>query len=527
MFPIRKNFVVLVFYSLSVLTHPVWSQTECIQVSLPSGIYPEGTALDAKTNAEGGVLKFTLDGSDPTLLSPKWLGEKSLESDLLSRSRNECVNISAFGRSWHYDDSVKRVVVIGFASFDAKTGMQQCPTTYRTYVFESNVHEMPVLSIVGDEHDLFDYERGILNSGTLRDSLKAGNCDLRGREYEREVKVMYLPLDGPTQSLAMGLRCHGGTARQTQQKGLRLKARQEYGGEQLEVSMFGRDVVLTECVLKPTTITYSGLGIEDHLSCFLAVVLELEAPHQRFVEVYINGVYHGVYTIQERVECDWLKDRTGAKEPAIASSWGDTTHADFAEMMAFLESADLADPLQFAFIDSVLDLKAFIQYQVLEQFIMNRDWPCGNVKFWRDEADSTAKWRPIFYDGDAAFLFQDFNPLLHAMGESQCALCRTTPQAGLMLRKLWSNAGFRKAYIDIAQFYVDGLFSYEKTDTWRNMLLNKMNPVYPEMIQRFNHIKASDLEIKQKWLRRFLKTQPERLMEFLHEAESGVTFDWQ
>ena len=516
-----------IFGSLICVTYPALSQCECLEVSLPSGIYPTGTVLNANSNIKNGVLKYTLDGSDPTWVSPRWEDEKPLNSSLFSTSKNHYINISARNRSFYFDEDVKRIITIGFASFDSTTGLQQCPTSFYSYALKKDAPTIPILSVIGNEHDLFDYKQGILNPGILRDSSRAGNCDLRGREHEREVEVTYLPLKGPSQSLVMGISCHGGTARQTQQKGIRLKSRKEYGGGYLNMFMFGKEIQLQECALKPTSITYSRLGVEDYLGSFLANTLELNAPWQNFVEVYINGIYHGLYTAQERINKNWLKTNMGAKKPVIVSSWNDKTNTDFVNMMVFLETADLTDPIQYAFIDSVLDLNAFIKYQILEQFIMNRDWPNANIKFWRDIADPTSKWKPIFYDGDAGFFFINFDPLINAMGESQCKRCRTTPRAGLLMRKLWANPNFRNIYIETSFLLVNGLLSYEKTGPLSDNLLDIIKPAHLEMAQRFKHTSHDSFNTSWQHLHRFLKMQPKRLMDYLCKYESGVSFEWE
>ena len=82
----------------------------------------------------------------------------------------------------------------------------------------------------------------------------------------------------------------------------------------------------------------SGLGLED-LQLIPRIIMSDVARHQ-FAEVYINGIYHGVYSMQERINENWLKVNMKVKEPIIVSSWSDQTHADFVEMMVFLEGAD-------------------------------------------------------------------------------------------------------------------------------------------------------------------------------------------
>ena len=95
-------------------------------------------------------------------------------------------------------------------------------TAFKSYVLEDQPSPMPILSLIGSWDDLFSDKKGILNPGDLRDSLPAGNCDKRGRAWERLVQFDMMEVGQNTQSLKMGLRAHGGSSRKSQQKGLRL-----------------------------------------------------------------------------------------------------------------------------------------------------------------------------------------------------------------------------------------------------------------------------------------------------------------
>ena len=104
--------------------------------------------------------------------------------------------------------------------------------------------DVPVISIMIDQSDLFDYDKGIYTLGRCHDEWLAedksnasldgwrheANYTQRGKEWERPVYVEYLLPDG-TSAFAqdMGVRTMGAASRNEYQKSLRLTARKEYG----------------------------------------------------------------------------------------------------------------------------------------------------------------------------------------------------------------------------------------------------------------------------------------------------------
>ncbi len=108
-------------------------------------------------------------------------------------------------------------------------------------------YSLPIISLVSDPYNLFDYNHGIYVKGVFYDELYdsslepwelEGNYTQRGREWEREVCIEYFD-DGEAKfSQNVGIRIHGGATRSYPQKSLRFYARNEYGAGVYRVSCF-------------------------------------------------------------------------------------------------------------------------------------------------------------------------------------------------------------------------------------------------------------------------------------------------
>ena len=65
------------------------------------------------------------------------------------------------------------------------------------------------------------------------------------------------------------------------------------------------------------------------------------------------------------------------------------------------------DPLVQNALENWIDIASYMQYEAVQIFVDNRDWPGNNIKFWRDHRVG-GKWRWILYDTDFGFGIWDF-----------------------------------------------------------------------------------------------------------------------
>jgi len=93
----------------------------------------------------------------------------------------------------------------------------------------------------------------------------------------------------------------------------------------------------------------------------------------------------------------------------------------------------------------------FIQYQLFNIYLNNRDWPGNNIKYWNTRAPGS-KWRWIAFDTDFGFGIWDVND--YKLNTLEFALDPLGPSwpnptwSTLFLRRLISNPGFRNNFIN-------------------------------------------------------------------------------
>jgi hypothetical protein len=234
---------------------------------------------------------------------------------------------------------------------------------------------------------------------------------------------------------------------------MRLYARNEYGLSEFDYPVFSDRSMESykRLVLKPIMSSWTGSGVEDYFANQLVKKVDVDRVAARPVEVFLNGEYWGVYTLQERIDARYIEANTGIPrdEVDMIDHWsglqvsaGD--NEDFLDLYAFIEDNDLTIPANYDAVKERIDLNSFIDYQLFEIYIGNYDWPSNNMKCYRAK-QSDAKWRWIFFDGDASLNGADFDAIQHAFSESTTSW-NTGAYSTLFLRKLHENDEFRDLF---------------------------------------------------------------------------------
>lgn len=267
---------------------------------------------------------------------------------------------------------------------------------------------LPMMSLIVDPDDLWDPDTGIY-----------ANPLQRGEDWERPVDVTYVDKDrGLGFQIPAGIRIHGQYSRQFDKKSLRLYFRQEYGVSRLEYPLFsGSDVQsFKRLVLHNggqdwhTFHRMNWTLIRNALAARLAFELEGYATHSQPALLFINGQPWGIYQIRERIDDRFLADHYGIEAADFIEApehmWdqvipmGDSEHWD--HLLQFIETHDLADPTNYAYVQSQVDIANFIDYNVLQIYIANTDWPHRNVRQFRPRVQG-GRWHWMFWDSDHGF----------------------------------------------------------------------------------------------------------------------------
>ena len=392
----------------------------------PAGFYPGPVAVRLQAPA-GSVLHYTLDGSVPDREDPAYTGPIPLRRTAAVRARSYGVGVAG-------------------------------PVQTRTFLVRAR-HTLPVVSLVTEPANLWDHRRGIYVKGPRA----APKAPFEGanfwRNWERPVHVEFFEPDGRLGfAQAMGMKIHGGHSRAAAQKSLALFARRRYGKGTLKYPVFpGLGIERFEAlVLRNSGNDWGQTMLRDALATRLGAELGLDAQAYRPAVVYINGVYWGLHNIREKINEHFLASHHAVDPDSLEllETGGDPvvgSGAAYRDMVNFARWHDLSRPGNYARMRAQMDLDNFRDYQIVQIYAGNTDWPGGNIKFWRPLRPG-GRWRWLLFDLD--FGFGRFSRATYRHDTLAMATADDGPKypnppwSTRLLRALLENEGFRRDFVN-------------------------------------------------------------------------------
>lgn len=390
-------------------------------------------------------------------------------------------------------EPVMKAIIVRARAF--REGMEPGKTITHTYfvIPDSAVRfSLPVVSLVMDEDNLFDYEHGIYTAGLTADQWRLDNPDLYyswpfqgnffgvGDEWEYPAHFEYFEQMQGLQVFAQetGLRIHGGATRAFPLKSFRIYAREDLGNAHLNYPFFDNrpDTAYKRLVLRnsgndfPTDIdpwSVNETMFRDAAIQEIVRHLHIETMSCDPVAVFLNGEYWGILNIRERYDKHFLQRVFGVDHDNIdlltgkdAVKEGDNLH--FVETWDYIINNGLENDDHYAYIQTRIDVENFIDYQISNIFANNTDWPGNNIDFWRLRTDAylplsqyghDGRWRWLLYDTDFGFGLRGgehsyaHNTLAFATEENG-PVWPNPPWSTFLLRSFLMNEDFKIQFIN-------------------------------------------------------------------------------
>ena len=290
---------------------------------------------------------------------------------------------------------------------------------------------LPVLSIVTDKDNLFSHENDEERGGIyIFTGPPVG--DATGHGWTRPTSVELI--GGPQQhdlTIDCGLRLHGGHGRLAEKNpkhSFRLVFKSEYGPKSLEYPLFGADEpskfnqLVLRCHFGNAWQHWDGGNREraQYTRDVWARRMQRKMGHTSvnalYVNLFLNGMYWGIYNIAERVDDQFGKDHLGGSKSdidvvKIEEDGGNHHEASegtldaWEQMVAAAKKASSTSSYQQ--LQSMLDIDSFIDYMLINQYAGNTDWAHHNwYAILRRGADSQG-FRFLCWDSE--IIFEDVN----------------------------------------------------------------------------------------------------------------------
>ena len=465
-----------------------------VEFSTEGGLFQE--AVTVELYCEGAEIFYTTDGQYPTR------------------------NSHPYDKPLHV---ISTTVVRAVAWLDGSPG----PVAAHTYFIGEPKSACAVVSLTTEPDLLFDAEHGLYMKGSDYDGENhmASNANFLTHD-EITGNCEIFDSDGTTLWRSYcGLRLFGGISRFFPQKSLTIVARKRYGKKRIKRRIFPNGPEeLKFLVLRNSGSDFGKSHFRDLFMTGLTDNLDVDKQEGRPAHVYINGHYWGMYNIREKINRYFIadhhrvdKDSLDLLEHRMSLKQGSTV--EYRKLLSFLRTHDLTQPEAYARLQTLMDVSNFIDHQLTQIYIDNRD-AGGNIRFWRSQ-EPDGRWRWILYDTDWGFALHDpkawlFNSLaFHTRPDGPH--WPNPPWSTFILRKLLEQEAFRTEFAGRMAIYLSTCFREETVEARLDSLIRLYGPELPRHFKRWR-LSESRWVAHTDRMREFGKKRPEAIRRFFREA---------
>ncbi|MEM7030642.1 MAG: CotH kinase family protein [Chloroflexota bacterium] len=394
--------ILSVFLGIGLTVSP--AQAEEINVFPTIRFSQDSVAIEAPfqlslTQLVAGTIRYTTDGALPTPHSLTYTAPIEIAKSTVVRAQ----------------------------IFDA-LGAPMGKVYTKSYLVIDFEQTIPIISITADQSDL--------------NALHA-NANKRGREWERPMNMEYILPGGQVAfNVPAGIRIHGGKSRLfSPKKSYRIYFRKSYDGPgKLNYPLFAdTDVTkFDKLVLRagyndaftyldegnvPTVQSYNATYIGDQVVRNLHQNLGQPIAHGRWVLLYLNGEFWGLYNMTERLDlqhfqsyseknADWdvIEKKAGWNEFGEWESHEEAREGDYGawhENQEWVGTTDFSNPGNIGILEWRVNMENLFSYLFLQAYVQNYDWPRSNwLVYRRKDVGGQApegQWRMMVWDAEYSF----------------------------------------------------------------------------------------------------------------------------
>ncbi|ASB49424.1 CotH kinase family protein [Alkalitalea saponilacus] len=529
------------------------------------GFYTEPFELTISTDIPGATIYYTLDGSEPNpdnldgtnyqyknryphgefltrevrtfrYEEPLYIYDRSAEPYELAGINSRFTSEPHLPPSNMFKGIPVRAII-------KKEGtLTPNPTTHTYFVTPEGGERfsLPVISMVTDERNLFDYERGIYVAGKIADDSynqnstwsvwSPTNYNRRGTEWERPNNFEYFSNKSDnTVNRTVGIRIHGAASRHSPLKSFRIYARSSYSSNEITFFNDWEESIQTKrrMILRNSGQDLFHTMFRDAAIQNIVKGLNFDTQAYNPSNVFINGEYWGILNMRGRIDKHYLAAKYNINPEALDMLEymvqlyvieGDSDH--YNNVISFIENNDIKEIEDYKYVQTKIDIENFIDYNITQIFIRNTDWPGNNNLFWRVNSNlsegsiSDGKWRWILFDTDFGFGLSGganavaHNTLLFAIAEGT-TVWPNPEWSTFLLRSLLQNEHFRIAFLNRFADLLNTYFREERVISVIDEIKAYLESDFQNHIDRWGFIASlAEWEVKTDVMRSFAVNRP-------------------
>ena len=389
------------------VTFPAMLATPALSVA--SGIYANGVSV-AATGPSGATIRYTLDGSEPTELSPEYTQPIGVAASAVLRARAYSATAApSFTESAHY--VVDSAATVRYAAL-RKVFVAMSPADLQRF----NSRDKSLVAPIAIE-------------------MFSGNTRLFKARAEGKVAGQLGSTDSSVVSMNVAMR-------------------DALGFKDVSAVLWPEKPFITSTKkfrLRNGSNDWASAHLRDQFAQSVSDGGPNLAGSSGSVVVYMNGAYYGLMDLREREDetlpsnnhsldndhVDDLDDPLLAKQEI--NNGGASALTSYAAMHNFVTGTDMSVAVNYAQATTLMRPESLAWDWATHHFQGNYDWPSRNVHVWRSPAyDGRWNWHPH----DMDFSFGRYADANRDMGSSY------TSTGSELFNALLANRDFRSLYLN-------------------------------------------------------------------------------
>lgn len=410
----------------------------------------------------GATVRYTTDGSLPN-------GESKLYQEPILISESCVIRAAAFADGKLPSDTLSATFIIGVR------------------------HTLPVISLAGNPDDFFSYDRGIFADGPGYTETFPHQGANYWKDWEREVNFTYYDESGTRiLSFGAGIRTFGQYSRAEAQKSVSLQIKDRYGNDGVYYPFFPDNTTthFDALVLRMGGQDWKYSKIRDALVAqVIKNKLKVDYMDTRFVVVYLNGKYWGLYTLREKINENYFKNKYGQDPSTVNLIKGNSkvlagSFDGYRDLLEYVKNHDLRVQENYDYVCGKVDIESLINWWICTTYFVNTD--SGNIKFY---TGADGKWRYIAYDFDWAmwkttynsenygnYLERMLDPKGHGVGKNFSTV---------LMRGLIKNEQFKQKFIDMYSYAMKNVLNTDRVLGIINEMTAQIEEEIPRQAERW------------------------------------------
>ena len=398
------------------------------------GFYNTPFSVTIATETEGAIIYYTLDGSEPYDTSLGRFASGSVYTNPIPINGTTCLRAKAIRHGFKPSNTDTHTYI--FLADTIRKNQQQVLSAgypsnwYQTYpadyemdpqiyndsayadLMDDALLSIPTLSVVTNKDNLFSHEKDPDKGGIY---IYTGHSSTGGQDWERPVSAEFFTQDGVKEfHINCGLRIQGGEGRRPDKcpkHSFSLRFREDYGPGALNFDLFDAWPINSFDTLQlrgffnnawthwaPDQRARTQYIRDQWMRDSLIDMGQADAGQGCFVHLYLNGIYWGLYDLQERpIVSHYAAYNGGDKDNLDAINGGRVTDGT---LTAWNQMKAVVVGRNWEQICKLIDMDNFIDWTILNLFAGNVDLKDnGN---WRAAGGGpeSKPWRFYSWDGE-------------------------------------------------------------------------------------------------------------------------------